>query len=72
MRTAVTAAPCKDDNRTRLRALPRVKPKLRSSGSATTVATLGSAPGTTSNFAGLMRACHLWTYGWTFHRTNHL
>ena len=34
----VTAAPCSDDSSTRRSALPRVRPKPRSSGSATTVA----------------------------------
>ena len=35
---AVMAAPCSDDIRTRRSALPSVRPKPRSSGSATTVA----------------------------------
>ena len=35
----VTAAPCSDDSSTRRSALPSVRPKPRSSGSATTVAT---------------------------------
>ena len=41
----VTAAPCSEDSSTRRSALPSVRPKPRSSGSATTVATrFGSPP----------------------------
>src|SRR4051794_41079493 len=60
--TAVTAAPCKEDNRIRRMALPSVMPKPRSRGSATTVAARGgSAPGSTSSFSGLIRDCQfLW------------
>ena len=55
---AVTAAPCSDESRIRRMAFPRVMPNPRSSGSATTVATRdGSAPGSTSNFSGLIRDC---------------
>ncbi len=56
--SAVTAAPCSEDNRMRRSALPRVMPKPRSSGSAMTVATRdGSPPGSTSIFSGLINDC---------------
>ena len=56
--TAVTAAPCSEESSTRRTAFPSVIPKPRSSGSATTVATrLGSLPGSTSSFSGLIRLC---------------
>jgi hypothetical protein len=47
--TAVTAAPCSDDSRTRRSALPSVRPKPRSSGSATRVASGGGSAGFTSS-----------------------
>src|SRR5579862_780312 len=54
----VTAAPCSEDSSTRLSALPRVRPKPRSSGSATTVATRSaSPPGSTASCFGLIRVC---------------
>src|SRR4029077_12500699 len=54
----VTAAPWSEDNSTRRSALPRVRPKPRSSGSATTVATrLASPPGSTESCLGLIRVC---------------
>src|SRR5918994_2730938 len=56
--TAVTAAPWRDDSRTRRRGLPSVVPKPRSSGSATTVAIrFGSSPGETSSLFGLISSC---------------
>ena len=55
---AVIAAPWSDDSRTRRSALPSVMPKPRSSGSATIVAlAVGSAPGSTSSWFGLMSSC---------------
>src|SRR5215510_874497 len=56
--TDVMAAPCSDDSNTRRSALPSVRPKPRSSGSATTVANrAGSRPETTLSLVGLMRSC---------------
>src|SRR4029077_19455835 len=54
----VTAAPWSEDNNTRRSALPSVRPKPRSSGSATTVATrFASSPGSTESCLGLIRVC---------------
>src|SRR5204862_4304909 len=54
----VMAAPCNEESSTRRSALPRVRPKPRSSGSATTVATrVASSPGSTDNALGLIRVC---------------
>src|SRR5947207_4316250 len=54
----VIAAPCNEESSTRRSALPRVKPKPRSSGSAVTVATrVASSPGSTDNALGLIRVC---------------
>ena len=60
--TAVTAAPCSDDSNTRRSALPSVRPKPRSSGSATAVTLRrGLPPGTISSAVGLMSSCQfLW------------
>src|SRR6185437_3609550 len=56
--TEVTAAPCSEESRMRRSALPSVRPKPRSSGSATTVAMRdGSCPGSTLSLFGLIRAC---------------
>jgi hypothetical protein len=58
IRTEVIAAPCSDDKRMRRSELPRVRPKPRSSGSATIVAMrFGSSPGTTSSLLGLISSC---------------
>ena len=58
MCTVVMAAPCSDDSSTRRSALPSVMPKPRSSGSATSVATLCLArPETISSLFGLIRSC---------------
>src|SRR5476651_2051291 len=54
----VTAAPCSEDSSTRRSALPSVRPKPRSSGSATIVAVrLASTPASVTSFSGLMRSC---------------
>ena len=53
----VIAAPCSEDSSMRRRALPRVMPKPRSSGSATTSRARGSSPGSTSSRFGLIRSC---------------
>src|SRR5258707_477459 len=54
----VIAAPCSEESSTRLSALPSVRPKPRSNGSATTTATREvSSPGSTESCFGLMRAC---------------
>ena len=60
--TLVMAAPCSDDSSTRRRALPRVRPKPRSSGSATAVAMrCGSAPALISSAVGRISSCQfLW------------
>src|SRR5215469_878355 len=56
--TEVMAAPWRDDSSTRRSALPRVSPKPRSRGSATTVAIrAGSSPASIASCFGLMRAC---------------
>src|SRR5207248_5519213 len=56
--TDCTAAPCSDDNRMRRSALPKVTPKPRSSGSATTVAARRvSTPALTCNLFGLISSC---------------
>src|SRR5689334_285665 len=58
MCTDCTAAPCSEESRMRRSALPRVKPKPRSSGSATTVAKrLGSVPAVTWSLFGLISSC---------------
>ncbi len=58
MCTEVTAAPWSEERSTRRRELPRVVPKPRSSGSATTVAIrFGSCPGVTSSLFGLISSC---------------
>src|SRR4051812_29402416 len=58
MCTDCTAAPCSDDSRMRRSALPRVWPKPRSSGSATTVANrVASVPGTTCSLFGRISSC---------------
>src|SRR6056297_3599205 len=63
--TLVIAAPCSELISTRRSALPSVRPKPRSSGSATTVAwRSGSLPGFTSSCDGLMSSCQfLWIMG---------
>jgi hypothetical protein len=54
----VTAAPCSEESSTRRSALPSVRPKPRSSGSATMVATrLDSPTASTASLFGLIRAC---------------
>ena len=60
--TLVMAAPCSEDISTRRRALPSVRPKPRSSGSATRVATRAeSPPGRMSSCAGLISSAQfLW------------
>ena len=60
--TEVIAAPCRLLINTRRKALPSVRPKPRSSGSATTVPWRnGSLPGFTSSCAGLMSSAQfLW------------
>src|SRR5262245_31804275 len=58
MCTDCTLAPCSEDSRIRRSALPRVRPKPRSSGSATTVATrLGSPPAVTCSLLGRISSC---------------
>src|SRR5712691_2741358 len=58
MCTDCTAAPCSEDSRIRRSALPSVRPKPRSSGSATTVATrFGSLPSATCSLSGLISSC---------------
>ena len=56
------AAPCSEDIKIRRKALPSVRPKPRSSGSATTVAwRIGSLPGLTSSCVGLINSAQfLW------------
>jgi len=57
---AVTAVPCNEDNKTLLSALPNVKPKPLSSGSAVNVAwKLEVSDGTRDSFDGLISACQL-------------
>ena len=60
--TDVIAAPCSEESSTRLSALPRVRPKPRSSGSATAVAWRdGSAPCLISSAVGRISSCQfLW------------
>ena len=60
--TEVIAAPCSEESSTRLSALPRVRPKPRSSGSATAVAWRdGSAPCLISSAVGRISSCQfLW------------
>jgi hypothetical protein len=54
----VIAAPCSDESSTRRRALPSVRPKPRSSGSAMKVARrLGSLPALTSRLLGFFSSC---------------
>src|SRR3546814_17352855 len=54
----VTAAPCREDSSTRRSALPSVRPKPRSSGSATNVALrLGSPPALISRLLGYFNYC---------------
>src|SRR5271170_1264828 len=62
------AAPWSDDSSTRRSELPSVWPKPRSSGSATTVATLREASlKTMSSFFGLMSSCQFfWITGLAF------
>jgi hypothetical protein len=56
--TEVIAAPWSEERSTRRRALPRVRPKPRSSGSATAVAMRwGSAPGLMSSATGRINSC---------------
>src|ERR1051325_5981978 len=58
MCTDCTLAPCSDERRMRRSALPRVSPKPRSSGSATTVAErFASAPAVTCSLFGLISSC---------------
>src|SRR5262249_51784666 len=54
----VTAAPCKEESNTRRNALPSVRPKPRSSGSATITACVrGVDPVSTCSFTGLISSC---------------
>src|SRR3984893_12005647 len=63
MCTEVTAAPCSDESKMRLSALPSVRPKPRSRGSATTVATrLGSPPTATASFSGRISSCQFFGF----------
>src|SRR5262245_34797638 len=58
MCTDCTLAPCSDERRMRRSALPSVRPKPRSSGSATTTAErFGSAPAVTCSLFGLISSC---------------
>src|SRR3954470_191113 len=58
MCTDCTAAPCNEERSTRRSALPKVTPKPRSSGSATTVATrFASPPAATWSFSGRISSC---------------
>ena len=60
--TAVIADPCREDNKTLLNAFPNVKPKPRSSGSATTTALLGETlESLVDRELGLINSCQfLW------------
>src|SRR4051812_39526729 len=58
MCTDCTAAPCSEERSTRRSALPKVTPKPRSKGSATTVATrFASPPAATCSFSGRISSC---------------
>ena len=55
--TEVTAPPCKEDNKTLLKALPKVKPKPLSKGSTTIFAIFLPSPELTSKLVGLISSC---------------